>query len=255
MKGARAPHVSDPNEPVGHAVRTALFDGQLQLWQPAAGYRVNVDTLLLAQFAATCRPKARRLVDLGAGVGALSLAYAFFGSAHHADLVEKDAGLASLAARNLQARGQAGDVHTWDLSRTLPAGLRAVADVVLSNPPFFARGGRSQGANPRRDAARRGELQPFLERAAEAMGRRSYAFFAYPAAALPELIHAARGASLVLKRLRLVHAFASSPARLSLVELRRAKPGGLVVEPPIIEWTEPNVRTELLARITAGRRD
>lgn len=255
MKGPRVPHVSDPNEPVGHAVRTALFDGQLQLWQPTVGYRVNVDTLLLAHFAAAGRPKASRVVDLGAGVGALALAYGFFGTALRADLVEKDPGLSRLAARNLRASGQCGDVHTMDLSHShLPTTLRSVADVVLSNPPFFTHRGRSDGGTPRRDGSRRGALEPFLERAAEAMGRRSYAFFAYPAAALSELLHAALGAGLVGKRLRLVHAFASSPARLCLLELRRAKPGGLVIEPPIVEWAERNVRTELLARITAGRR-
>ena len=60
-------------------------------------------------------------------------------------------------------------------------------------------------------------------------------------------------AKLVPKRLRLVHARTSEPARLALVELRPAKPGGLVVEPPLIEWLAPRVRSPALEAIVAGR--
>jgi tRNA1(Val) A37 N6-methylase TrmN6 len=42
--------------------------------------------------------------------------------------------------------------------------------------------------------------------------------------------------ALVPKRLRFVHARNDEPARLALVELRAARPGGLVIEPPLVEW-------------------
>ncbi|HEY2516385.1 MAG TPA: hypothetical protein VGI39_36190, partial [Polyangiaceae bacterium] len=52
-----------------------LFGGRVQLAQPGRGegYRVNVDAILLADFARRA-PRARAAVDLGAGVGAVSLA-------------------------------------------------------------------------------------------------------------------------------------------------------------------------------------
>jgi hypothetical protein len=50
-----------------------------------------------------------------------------------------------------------------------------------------------------------------------------------------------------------VHAFAHSEARLSLVELRKAKAGGLVVEPPLVEWTAKGVRTPELEALVNGR--
>src|ERR1041385_7667606 len=83
------------------AVRDALFGGALAIWQPVSGYRVNVDTLLLARFAADCRPRARRLVDLGAGVGALALSYAFLARAARVALVEREPTLSDLVQRNL----------------------------------------------------------------------------------------------------------------------------------------------------------
>src|SRR5579871_4989125 len=230
-----------------------LFGGRLTLLQPRRGYRVNVDTLLLAQFAALGRPKARRVVDLGAGVGALALAYGFLGTVGHLDLVERDAELARLAAQNIVRTGHTGTPHVVDLVRAgLPPALRGVADVVLSNPPFFPEtAGTAAQASQR--GARTGPLAPFLVAAASALGRRAYAFFAYPAPALAELLDGARSAQLVAKRLRFVHAFAGSPARLVLVELRRAKPGGLIVEPPLVEWTARNVRSpEVGSLVDAG---
>jgi hypothetical protein len=49
-----------------------------------------------------------------------------------------------------------------------------------------------------------------------------------------------------------VHAFADCAARLALVELRRAKPGGLVVEPPLVEWTARNVRSPEVGALVEG---
>jgi tRNA1Val (adenine37-N6)-methyltransferase len=229
----------------------ALFSGQVTLFQPARGYKVTVDTLLLADFAARCRPEASHVVDLGAGVGALGLAYAHFAKVTRTSLVEREPSLAALAERNLAAARLPGAVHVADLSRGLPPGLEGTASVVLANPPFFALSRREEASTLRR-RARAGSLAPFLRAAEAAMGRRAYAFFVYPAPALTEVLDAARAAHVVPKRMRLVHAFAASPARIVLLELRRAKAGGLVIEPPLIEWEAKGERTEEVSRIVRG---
>lgn len=235
-------------------VEDGLFEGTLVLLQPARGYRVNVDTLLLASFAAKSCPKARRLVDLGAGVGALALATHHFGEVVRADLVEREPALAALAERNLRAARLDGAVHVADLGRGLPAALTSSADAVVCNPPFFGAGSSNDAPSAAlRRSARSGRVEPFLLAAARAMGRRSRAFFVYPAAALTEFFLAARDVGLVPKRLRLVHAYANATGRVALVELKRAKPGGLVVEPPLIEWSAPRVRAPELAAIVEGR--
>jgi tRNA1(Val) A37 N6-methylase TrmN6 len=240
----------------GHAATSradALFGGELRLLQPIRGYRINVDTLILAGFAAECRPSARRVIDLGSGVGGLSLAFGRLGSARTFDLVEQDVPLAALAERNLTSAGLSGGVHVSNLESTgLPKTLYGVANVVLSNPPFFARSTRESNDEQRR-LARSGPLEPFLRAATLAMGPRAYAFFAYPADALPEFLAKARAAGLVAKRLRFVQAYANSVARLALIELRKAKPGGLVIEPAWIEWSARGVRSPTLEALVNGR--
>jgi tRNA1(Val) A37 N6-methylase TrmN6 len=56
------------------------------------------------------------------------------------------------------------------------------------------------------------------------------------------------------KRLRLVHADQSTAARVALVELQRAKPGGLVALPPLFEWLEKGVRSPEVAAMLRGAR-
>jgi tRNA1(Val) A37 N6-methylase TrmN6 len=200
------------------------------------------------------RPKARRLVDLGAGVGALALAYGYLGSAARIDLVERDADLARLSVQNMARAGTDGDAHVTDLARDgLPRALVGAADVVVANPPFFPDRAGNAAQSPAKRTARTGSLDPFLVAAAAASGRRAYAFFAYPAPALAELLDAARRAGLVAKRLRLVHAYDDSAARLGLVELRRAKPGGLVIEPPLVEWSSRGARSAELEALLSRR--
>jgi tRNA1(Val) A37 N6-methylase TrmN6 len=213
-----------------------------------------VDTLLLASFAASGRPRARRVVDLGSGTGALGLSYAFLATTSRIDFVEREETLVTLANRNLAETRWVGAVHQADLeTRGLPRELSGCADLVLSNPPFFETGTARSGRSPT-DSARRGPLGPFLRAANAALGRRAAACFAYPSAALAEFFARASDLRLVPKRLRLVHAFSTSSSRLALVELRRAKPGGLVVEPPLVEWAARGVRSDELDALVSGKR-
>lgn len=237
--------------------RDALFGGAVELAQPARGYRVNIDSLLLAAFAAERRVK--RLLDLGAGVGAVTLALDHLAGVSHAVLVEREPELAELARQNLARAGLDAEVRVADISAGPARGLATSADLVVSNPPFFD----SARARASRDAAtaraRFGALAPFLRAAAKALATsRARAAFCYPARSLPELFGGAERAGLVAKRLRLVHARIDEPARLALIELRRARPGGLVIERPLVEWSAPGERSPelkaLLGRPAAGRR-
>ena len=87
--------------------------------------------------------RARRVVDLGAGVGAAGLALALRVAGTRVTLVEIDAGLAALAAENAQVNGLAARVGSTVLDVAAPARAFAAAGLapestarVLMNPPF-----------------------------------------------------------------------------------------------------------------------
>lgn len=240
--------------PTADMTEDALFGGALPLLQPARGYRVNVDALILAAFAAAGRV-ARLAVDLGAGTGAVGLALHHVGAARSVVLVEREPDLAVVCAKNLDRTGTPGSVERVDLDGgPLPRSLAQRSDLVVTNPPFFPTGRGRPRADPKSRRARSGALEPFVRAASRLLaGPSARAVVVYPATALPELLAVAEESSLVPKRLRLVHAAVDRPARVALVELRRAKPGGLAVEPPLVEWTAKGRRSEELERIVAGR--
>jgi tRNA1Val (adenine37-N6)-methyltransferase len=213
----------------------ALFGGRLVLHQLARGYRTNVDALLLAAFVASGPPRTHA-VDLGAGVGPLGLSLLHFRAAARVTLVEVDAAAAALCRHNVQANGfesratvVAGDV------RAVSEGLRGAADLVVSNPPYFAPGQGRVPLDERRALARMGELEHFARAARTFAGRRARVAFVYPAASFALLVATFARAGLQAKRARFVHTSASSPARVVLVEAAAGKPGGLAVQPPLVE--------------------
>lgn len=119
--------------------------GRLRLHQPPRGaHRAGTDAALLSRLI---RPGPEAVVvDAGAGTGAVGLAVARGEPGARILLVEREPDLAALAARNIAENGL-GDrvavVETCLLSSAARrrAGLTpGLADLVLTNPPFFEEG-------------------------------------------------------------------------------------------------------------------
>jgi tRNA1(Val) A37 N6-methylase TrmN6 len=113
--------------------------GRLVLLQPRRGHRVGTDAALLVAAAGT---PAGRIVDVGAGVGAVGLALAWGASLACVDLLEIDPELARLAEGNaerngLQLRARVLKLDALNPSERHAAGLVESADCVVTNPPFF----------------------------------------------------------------------------------------------------------------------
>lgn len=81
----------------------ALLGGRVRLLQPSRGYRVAVDAVLLA--AAIETVPGDRVLDLGAGVGAVGLCLAARVPGCTIVGIELQAGLAALAVRNAALNG------------------------------------------------------------------------------------------------------------------------------------------------------
>jgi tRNA1(Val) A37 N6-methylase TrmN6 len=112
----------------------ALLNGRIRVRQPARGYRVNVDTLLLA--AAIEVKDGARLMEAGCGIGAALLAIAIRNENAALVGVERDQNIASISRENVAANAMTHriEIVTGDaLDRTLRLG---VFDGVFANPPF-----------------------------------------------------------------------------------------------------------------------
>jgi tRNA1(Val) A37 N6-methylase TrmN6 len=113
-----------------------LLAGRLCITQPAVGYRVNADTLLLA--AAVTAPPEGAGLEIGCGVGGALLAAALAHPAASFLGVEQDAATAELARRNIEANGLAERVKllTGDGLALDPTHENRY-DIAFANPPYF----------------------------------------------------------------------------------------------------------------------
>ena len=130
----------------------------LVLRQMRAGHRVGLDAVLLAAVASE-GPAPRRIVDVGAGVGAVGLSLARRFPDAHVDLVEIDDALAAIARDNATRNGLAERTQTRVADVTRPAERReagltdGAADLVATNPPFFQTEATRVSPDPRRARA------------------------------------------------------------------------------------------------------
>lgn len=111
----------------------------LTLRQNLTGHRVGLDAVLLA--AAARGPPPRRIVDVGAGVGAVGLALARLYPGAGVDLIEIDPETALLAQANAAANGLTARVVVADVlsppARRAAGLVDGAADLVATNPPYY----------------------------------------------------------------------------------------------------------------------
>ena len=219
-----------------------LLGGRLHCRQHRHGYRFSIDALLLAAF---CAPRPTdHILDLGAGCGVIGLLISHAHPSTSITFYELQPALCQLITANIRVndltercRLLAGDVRTRQ-------GLAAESmDYVLCNPPY---GRLSSGRiNPDSEQAiarheLRADLADFIQAAAFVVKNRGKVAFVYPARFLPRLLDGLARQRLTAKRLRLVHSYPGSTARLLLVEA--VKNGGeeLRVLPPLFIYLRRN---------------
>jgi tRNA1(Val) A37 N6-methylase TrmN6 len=129
----------------------AILGGRVILRQPARGYRVNVDTILLAASLPGSGLGGARVVEPGCGVGGALVAVA---SSCAGDVrfvgIEKNSAYAALARENVVRNGVSERVKIIEGDALDAAAAYGVFDRVLINPPYDHEGeGRAPAANKR----------------------------------------------------------------------------------------------------------
>lgn len=117
-----------------------LLGGRLRLLQPAAGYRVAIDPVLLA--AAVPAKAGDHVLDAGAGTGAAALCLVRRVEACRVTGIEIDVPTAELGARNALGNdlSTAVEIVTGDLLSPPAPTRTTLFDHVMTNPPFVEAG-------------------------------------------------------------------------------------------------------------------
>ncbi|PXF46583.1 tRNA1(Val) (adenine(37)-N6)-methyltransferase [Gracilariopsis chorda] len=137
-----------PNlRPQSNETLDLILRQKVYLIQSRKGYRVNTDAHMLAYFASErfiavkgkYMTKPLRVLDLGAGVGLVSILFAKAHKPGALCLIELQEQLVRRAKINLMLNDLKGNVMEFDIENgDLPYCLHGRFDVVLINPPFYA---------------------------------------------------------------------------------------------------------------------
>lgn len=179
---------ADPVPNPREVTQDALLGGRVRFTQPARGYRVAIDPVLLA--AAVPAQAGDRVLDLGCGVGAVLLCLGARVPGLTLLGVEIDPLLAMLARDNLSRNAGAGEIVTGDLTDpALDLGWGAVDHAVL-NPPFHPPDSAPSPDPRRRRATLEMDLDPWLTVAARNLKPRGRLSLIHRADRLPALLGA-----------------------------------------------------------------
>ena len=220
----------------------AWLGGRLRLRQPPRGaHRAGTDAVLLARLMT---PRAGATIcDLGAGTGAVGLALAILDPSCHVVLVEGDPDVAGLARANAELNGLADRVRVVEADILAGAAIRhaaglvpGLADLVLTNPPFFDEARHRPSpviAKRQAHSFGAGDFDDWVRTCADLLAAKGQLGLIHRADALGECLDALRNrfGSLAI---RPVHARAERPAIRILVTAQKGSRGPTTLLPPLI---------------------
>ena len=229
-----------------------IFNETIQLVQPQQGYRFGTDAVLLA---ASVSQQKGRLLDMGAGVGAVSLGVAWRCPNLQITSVEKEPLLAQLLSHNIQQNGMSDKVRALNADvAKLPSVLKASFDHVVANPPFHQPGG-TRSANRRRALAHIGDglsLSDWVQCALDATKPKGRVSFIIRADRGDEVIAALRagGAREIVQFP--IWSYHSSPAIRLIISARKAVQGVSAVLSGIVLHQANGALSEAANKVMSG---
>jgi tRNA1Val (adenine37-N6)-methyltransferase len=218
------------------------ISGHFRIFQLRKGHRFSTDDVLVAWYGTTWVPSARRVLDLGSGVGSVGMiaAWRLPGAAFVA--IEAQEESVRLAAKSAEYNGlldryeiRAGDFRSRAVLRP-----DEHFDLVLGSPPYFPLGTGIEGDHPQKVACRfelRGDINDYCVAAAQHLAPGGFFACVFPEEQRQRLERAARASMLAVVRTRPVVFREGEPPLVRLFALTRA--GDLPEEERRREWNEP----------------
>jgi tRNA1Val (adenine37-N6)-methyltransferase len=223
------------------------LSGHFRIFQLRNGHRFSTDDVLTAWYGTTWVPSARRVLDLGSGIGSVGMiaAWRLPGAAfvtieaqeESVALARKSAEYNGLLDRYDIRRGDFRDLVTVEAD--LQVGLSPF-DLVFGSPPYFPVGTGIEGDHPQKVACRfelRGDISDYTRVAAWHLANGGVFACVFPEEQLERVQRAAATASLVIVRRRSVVFREGDPPLIGLFAMMRA--GDLPERMRHRTWVEP----------------
>lgn len=228
------------------------ISGHFRLFQLADGHRFSTDDVLTAWYGTSWSPTARRVLDLGSGIGTVGMIAAWRLPGAKFVTVEAQAESVRLARKSAAWNGLEDryEIRTGDFRDTSLLGRDEMFDLVLGSPPYFPPGSGVESEHPQKLACRfelRGTVADYCQMAAQhlvAGGVFACVFPVNPDEQHERVRIGAKSAGLTIVRWRPVILREGDRPLLGLFLMQRATdlPEAMRDKP----WTEPplTIRTQ-----------
>lgn len=236
--------------------RRDVVNDDLTLIQRTAGLTFGTDALLLAAYVQRC--EGLRAIEFGAGSGIVSLLLATRRKVGTVECVEIQPAYAELCERNARENGLSETVSVRCADVREASAAWGTFDAVVTNPPYMKTDVPACDRTEKQIARHEvhGGIADFTMAAKRLLRHGGRFFCVYRADRLVDLLTALRTAEIEPKRMTLVHASASLPPSMVLIEGRRGGRPGLKVTRPLIIGGDLVARAEspdMVEILTEGR--
>lgn len=201
------------------------------------GARINHGTVLLAWYIRTFR-NVKRIAELGAGSGAVSIKLAKENPNREITAFEIDKNLCEVAKTNCIWNKIVDNISIVNLDIT---GVKekyssGYFDMIVSNPPHYIHSGLESPDESRNKARRMNdsEVKKFIKASAYLLKTRGIFFFVLHPRDLLKWTRIMESTGMGIHRLRFVYGKSETQAQLVLLQGRMASSSDLIVEPPVV---------------------
>ena len=149
--------------------------GHFRLFQLRDGHRFSTDDLLTAWYGTISVPSARRVLDLGSGIGSVGTIAAWRLQGAHFVTVEAQEESVRLAKKSARYNGLENryEIRTGDFRDSSVIAKSEKFDLVLGSPPYFPLGSGVLAEHPQKVSCRfevRGDVGDYCATAARHLG-------------------------------------------------------------------------------------
>lgn len=218
------------------------ISGHFRIYQLRDGHRFSTDDLLTAWYGTSWVPSARRVLDLGSGVGSVGMIAAWRLPGATFVTVEAQAESIALARQSAAYNGLADryEIRHGDFRGTDLLAPDERFDLVLGSPPYFPIGTGIEGDHPQKVACRfelRGDIADYSRVAAAHLAEGGLFTCVFPEEQRERVERAAGAASVVIVRRRPVVFREGEPPMIALFAMMRE--GDLPERMRTRTWIEP----------------
>ncbi len=233
-------------------ILTSWYGGRIKLLQPQDGLKATTDAILIA---AAVSASSRRIIELGAGTGAASLALACRCPGMHITAVERDERLSGLLLRtieenNLKDRLTAITADIRDEETLAP--LAGRFDHVFFNPPYNDEASSLPHSPGRRAAMAGDDIPGWIAAACRLIPDRGSVTLISRTGRLTAVLGGFDDASLGDVVIRPVHARPAQPAIRILATARKGITGPLTTLAPLILQDEAGAPSDEAEAVSRG---